>query len=70
MAFRSGTPVKTCRPSALLGDAVRIMLDEECGCVPVVDAHGRIAGRAAADLQAPRGRTGPDGSGVTTVSAS
>jgi CBS domain-containing protein len=38
------TPVKTCRPSALLGDAARIMLDEECGCVPVVDAHGRIAG--------------------------
>ena len=38
------TPVKTCRPSALLGDAARIMLDQECGCVPVVDPHGRIAG--------------------------
>ena len=38
------TPVKTCRTTALLGDAARIMLDAGCGCVPVVDWRGRLAG--------------------------
>lgn len=38
------TPVKTCRTTALLGDAAHIMLDAGCGCVPVVDRRGRLAG--------------------------
>ena len=38
------TPVRTCRTTALLGDAARIMLDAGCGCVPVVDWRGRLAG--------------------------
>jgi CBS domain-containing protein len=38
------TRVKTCRTTALLGDAARIMLDADCGCVPVVDSRGRLAG--------------------------
>ena len=38
------TPVRTCRTTALLGDAARIMLDAGCGCVPVVDRRGRLVG--------------------------
>lgn len=38
------TPVRTCRPTTLLGDAARIMLDAGCGCVPVVDRPGRLVG--------------------------
>jgi len=37
-------PAKTCRVTTLLGDAARIMLDEECGCLPVIDARGHLAG--------------------------
>lgn len=37
-------PVKTCRTTALLGDAARTMLESGCGCVPVVDSRGRLAG--------------------------
>jgi CBS domain-containing protein len=37
-------PVKTCRTTAALGDAARIMLEGHCGCVPVVDSRGRLAG--------------------------
>lgn len=38
------TSVKTCRTTAVLGDAARIMLESHCGCVPVVDSRGRLAG--------------------------
>jgi CBS domain-containing protein len=38
------TPVKTCRANALVGEAARMMLEENCGCLPVVDAHDRLAG--------------------------
>jgi CBS domain-containing protein len=38
------TPVKTCRTTARLGDAAQVMLDAGCGCVPVVDSRGRLAG--------------------------
>lgn len=37
-------PVKTCRTTALLGDAAQVMLEAECGCVPIVDRRGRLAG--------------------------
>ena len=38
------SPVKTCRTTALLGDAARIMLEGHFGCVPVIDSRGRLAG--------------------------
>jgi CBS domain-containing protein len=38
------TPVKTCQTTAILGDAARTMLAGHCGCVPIVDSRGRIAG--------------------------
>jgi CBS domain-containing protein len=38
------TPVKTCRTTAILGDAARVMLEGHCGCVPIVDTRGRLAG--------------------------
>lgn len=38
------TPVQTCRTTALLGDAVQVMRDAGCGCVPIVDRRGRLAG--------------------------
>ena len=38
------TPVRTCRPGTLLGTAAREMLEEECGCLPVTDSQGRLAG--------------------------
>jgi len=37
-------PAKTCRITALLGDAARIMFEEGCGCLPVIDARGHLAG--------------------------
>ena len=37
-------PVKTCRTTALLGDAAQVMLDAGCGCVPIVDWRCRLAG--------------------------
>jgi CBS domain-containing protein len=37
-------PVKTCRTTALLGDAAQAMLDGRYGCVPIVDWRGRLAG--------------------------
>ena len=36
--------VKTCSPSSLVDDAVRIMWDNDCGCVPVVDNESRVVG--------------------------
>lgn len=36
--------VKTCRTTALLHEAAHIMLDSHCGCVPIVDSRGRLAG--------------------------
>ena len=37
-------PVKTCRTSALLGEAAEAMLAVGCGCLPVVDSRGRLTG--------------------------
>jgi len=38
------TGVKTCSPRQSLADAAQIMWECDCGCVPVVDASGRVAG--------------------------
>jgi CBS domain-containing protein len=38
------SPVRTCRTTALLGDAAQTMLLQHCGCVPVVDSRGHLAG--------------------------
>ena len=38
------SPVSTCRGNACVGEAARIMLEDNCGCLPVVDAHGRLTG--------------------------
>lgn len=37
-------PVTTCRSTASLCEAARIMLDQHRGCLPIVDAKGRLAG--------------------------
>lgn len=37
-------PVTTCRNTASLGEAARVMLDENIGCLPIVDGHGHLAG--------------------------
>jgi len=37
-------PVTTCRTTASLSEAARIMLHKNRGCLPVVDAHDRLAG--------------------------
>ena len=37
-------PVKTCRASALVSEAARTMLEDNCGCLPVTDGKGRLAG--------------------------
>ena len=37
-------PARTCRTGAQLGDAARIMLEEGCGCLAVVDSRGHLAG--------------------------
>src|SRR5947207_117465 len=36
--------VRTCRPDDMLNTAARIMWEEACGCVPVVDAESRPIG--------------------------
>jgi CBS domain-containing protein len=36
--------VKACALNETLNAAARIMWDHDCGCVPVVDAHRRLAG--------------------------
>lgn len=38
------TNIKTCSPHQTLADAAEIMWKHDCGCVPVVDANGRVAG--------------------------
>lgn len=38
------SPVITCRDNARVDEAARTMLEEKCGCLPVVDAHGRLSG--------------------------
>ena len=43
------TPVKTCRTTALLGDAAQVMLDAGYGCVPVVDDEGHVKGLISID---------------------
>ena len=36
--------VQPCRPRDSLADATRVMLDRDCGCVPVVDGNNKVAG--------------------------
>jgi CBS-domain-containing membrane protein len=36
--------VASCRASASLSDAARILWDRDCGCVPIVDADGQLVG--------------------------
>ena len=38
------TPARTCRVTAPLSEAAKTMLDESCGCVPIVDTNGRVVG--------------------------
>ena len=38
------TPAITIQPDATLADAARLMLDHKIGCLPVVDADGRVVG--------------------------
>lgn len=38
------TQVKTCSPHDFLSKATRVMWDNDCGCVPVTDAEGKIVG--------------------------
>jgi CBS domain-containing protein len=38
------TPVKTCRATTPIGEAARTMLEENCGCLPVTDGKGHLAG--------------------------
>ncbi len=53
--------VATCGPEDTIESAVRIMRDRGCGCVPVVDAAGRVMGlvtdRDAVMCALERGRT-------------
>ena len=37
-------PVVTCTPTSSAGEAAETMREAGCGCVPVVDAHGRMIG--------------------------
>jgi CBS domain-containing protein len=37
-------PARTCRATEHLGIAARTMLDEDCGCLPVIDTRGRLVG--------------------------
>jgi CBS domain-containing protein len=37
-------PAQTCRTTADLGTAAEIMLEYDCGCLPIVDSHGHVAG--------------------------
>lgn len=36
--------VRACRPEDTLDTAAQIMWDNDCGCVPVVDAHRQVVG--------------------------
>ncbi len=36
--------VKSCRPESNLAEAARMMWENDCGCVPVVDDCGAVAG--------------------------
>lgn len=36
--------VRTCAPSDSMNDAARIMWEHDCGCVPLVEADGRVVG--------------------------
>jgi CBS domain-containing protein len=36
--------VQSCLPTQTLADAAKVMWDADCGCVPVVDEEGRVAG--------------------------
>ena len=38
------TPAITCRNAASLAEAARLMLDENRGCLPIVDGHGHLVG--------------------------
>lgn len=38
------TPARTCRVTAPLAEAAKTMLDESCGCLPIVDARGHLVG--------------------------
>lgn len=38
------TPARTCRVTAPLSEAAKTMLDENCGCLPVVDSKGHLVG--------------------------
>ena len=38
------TPARTCRVTAPLPEAAKTMLDESCGCLPIVDAKGQVVG--------------------------
>lgn len=37
-------PVTTCRATASLAEAARLMLEEDRGCLPIVDGRGHLAG--------------------------
>ena len=38
------SPAHTCEAAADLGAAARVMLEHNCGCLPVVDARGHVVG--------------------------
>lgn len=38
------TPARTCRLTAPLAEAAKTMLDESCGCLPIVDARAQVVG--------------------------
>ena len=38
------TPARTCRVTAALSEAAKTMMDESCGCLPIVDARGQVVG--------------------------
>lgn len=38
------TPARTCRVTAPLAEAAKTMLDESCGCLPIVNARGQVVG--------------------------
>lgn len=37
-------PVRVCEPHTSLAEAAALMLDADCGMLPVVDDHGRLTG--------------------------
>lgn len=36
--------VHTCRPEDTLARAAQILVEKECGCIPVVDRHSKVVG--------------------------